>query len=55
MANIAEYSMNDLAKNLTMTVEIKGMKWYSFKLKIARVLLIIACWIINCKLELQDN
>lgn len=53
MEQFTGIDLNDVvAKNLTMTVKIKGSKLLVNKLKIAILLFKLARWILRCKLNI---
>lgn len=51
----ADFNINKLAKEITVTVKIHGMSRFRIKLIIARILIMLACWITGFGLKFDER
>lgn len=51
----SNFNVNKAAKSVTMTVKILGIRKFRIKLIIARILIMLACWVIGFGLKFEDG
>lgn len=55
MPSSVKININDVTASMTMVVKIKGIKRFRIKLFIAKILIMLACWVTGFGLKFEDR